>query len=371
MDVQKKLQTSSLVLILTATLVAFMAGCQSQREAPSEEIRIGLIASLTGPAATHGENWVMGARLAAEQLKEDGVSLRVIVEDDQTNPSQAVTAFNKLVNQSQVNGVIGGTWDFLFEPLIPLAMRNRVPFITPTNPYEYLVEETRDNPWVMTNGLRLEAEKDALRKLMTDLDVSTVGLVYPTIRWGYSHAELVESLKDEMGFQISYRYEFPFEGYPDVMRVAALQASQNKPDLIYAPIDDVGLDIMINEMARLQYFPKVVCTQHLHSALEIARDPALYEKVFGVYPAIKGDEFISAYRGAYDSEPKVYAEAGYDAMMFLVKALQAGVDFEKRSPRFEMQGITGLHRLPESGANLVDNTAEVMTVRDGRFVPYR
>mgnify|MGYP005700136941 FL=1 len=91
--------------------------------ADTKKIKIGAIASLTGPAAEQGKNWVDGATLAVKALEKQGISIEFIVEDDASKPAQVHTAFNKLVSIDQVQGVIGGTWDFLAEAANPLSLK--------------------------------------------------------------------------------------------------------------------------------------------------------------------------------------------------------------------------------------------------------
>ena len=116
-------------------LFAILMLCAAPRavaEPPPQKIRIGAVVSLTGYAEKNGRNWLEGAQLAIEDLNRDGIACELLVEDDQTTPVKAVTAFTKLAVVDKVQAVVGGTWDFLAEAVFPLAQRYHVPFVTPT-----------------------------------------------------------------------------------------------------------------------------------------------------------------------------------------------------------------------------------------------
>ena len=100
-------------------------GCTSApEESTSDEIRIGLIASLTGPAGEQGKNWMRGAKLAAKELKAKGVKLSLVVEDDRTLPAETVKSVQKLVHVDNVDALVGGTWDYLVESASPIEQQS-------------------------------------------------------------------------------------------------------------------------------------------------------------------------------------------------------------------------------------------------------
>ncbi|RME57718.1 MAG: amino acid ABC transporter substrate-binding protein, partial [Candidatus Dadabacteria bacterium] len=122
-------------------------------------LKIGAIASLSGAASRQGKNWLRCAKIAVEEInkKAEKVRIKLISEDDQTNAGKAVSAFLKLKDFNGVRAIIGGTWDFLAEPLYPLARRYKIFFLTPTNPVEIMSKDALNNPYVFTNGLSLAA----------------------------------------------------------------------------------------------------------------------------------------------------------------------------------------------------------------------
>ena len=95
-------------IILIAAIVMFSA------PKGEETIRVGSILSLTGAASAWGEAAQNGINIAVEDINKGGgvigKQIEVIYEDDQSNPTQTVTSFNKLRDIDGINFFIGASW---------------------------------------------------------------------------------------------------------------------------------------------------------------------------------------------------------------------------------------------------------------------
>ena len=70
-----------------------------------QNVEIGIITDLTGPAAYWGTSSQVGAELAVEELKEEGYDINLVYEDYRLDSSEALSAVQKLVNVDDVDGV--------------------------------------------------------------------------------------------------------------------------------------------------------------------------------------------------------------------------------------------------------------------------
>lgn len=353
-------------------LTLFVMRCQRvEKQEGNDSIRIGVIASLTGAASDQGIDWMQGARLAAEELQAKGIPVELIVEDDATQPRQAVSSFQQLLAISKVDAVMGGTWDFLADALYPLVKENKLPLLLPTNPYELVDRVASDNPWVLSNAMTLHAEKQALSKLFGALEVKRVALLVPNLAWGWGHADIIRALGKSQDFTIVFDEQFSFESYLDSLRVSLLRALRENPDVIYAPIDAPGMTLIVKECARMHVAPYLVASQHLHRAVQATNAPALFERTFGVYPKVFGETFSEAYRRSYGVAPEVYAESGYDGVGFLVALLQQRITVSDKPRGFRWNGIAGGYRLFEGSSRVLESDeATIFTVRDGALVEW-
>jgi branched-chain amino acid transport system substrate-binding protein len=86
----------------------------------AEEIRVGALCELTGPAAAHGKSLAAGMRIAADEINRGGGTpdgrpgiggrpLALVVEDVESSPPRALFKAKKLVEQDRVAGLVGAT----------------------------------------------------------------------------------------------------------------------------------------------------------------------------------------------------------------------------------------------------------------------
>ena len=110
------------LLALTACLVAF-----TQAAIAADPIKVGMLASLTGPAAESGRFQTLGAKLAIDEInKAGGVigrQLELIIEDDQTTNPGAVLAFSKLAGNPEFVAFLGPIFSTQIHAMAPDALK--------------------------------------------------------------------------------------------------------------------------------------------------------------------------------------------------------------------------------------------------------
>ena len=335
--------------------------------APKDPLSLGAIVSLSGDAARNGRNWLEGAELAIDELNQSGVGVRLVVEDDATVPGKVATAFVKLATVDKVSGIIGGTWDFLAESAFPLAKQYRTPFITPTNPVEILSAAARSNQWVFTNGLSLSAEEQVLRQFLKMKAIRSVGLVYINVPYGISHADLLRKIAKDSGVDVLTDTQISYEGFHDVIKLAALKIFQKKPELVLVVLNYEGVDLLLRELAVRHSTPLVVMPHTLKEAYDFAEKPDRYGRAYGIYPKYASNDFDKTFLNKFNRAPYDYAAAGYDATMFMANlALRRGSG-DLSGVKVVYEGVTGMHAIPAADRSVVSTRAAIMSVVDGRL----
>ena len=272
---------------------------------------------------------------------------------------------------------MGGTWDYLAETIYPLAAKYKVSFVTPSNPAELISEEGKKSPYVMTTGLTLKAEKDAISSFIKSKKITSVALLYPDLPWGLSHAKMMKDLCKELKVKVLLDKSFPYEGYLDAVKVLAQQIAKKEPSLVYMPIDARGLDAAGKVFEERKFFPVILTSQHLHTAISLAPiDSSRYAKSFGVYPKLSDSTFPERFESESGVHWWPYAGSGYDAVMTIYNLnLAKGRSKDKKgefslSKDFEYKGISGQYSLPMSGKSLgvAKNTAQIVQFRDYQMI---
>ena len=81
--------------------------------APSAPLKIGVVTSLTGPAAIYGPPVQATVELAMKQINDlggvNGQPIEIIIADDGSNPTTGAKAVSKLLEQDGVNALVAMT----------------------------------------------------------------------------------------------------------------------------------------------------------------------------------------------------------------------------------------------------------------------
>jgi branched-chain amino acid transport system substrate-binding protein len=119
--------------IAPAITLLVLAGSAAAQEpgVEKDKIRIGVLGSLTGPAAIWGSGNLSGGTLAFEEANAaggiNGRKLEWIVEDDETSPPKAIAAFKKLTEQEKVFAIFGPAASAISAAMVPTMKQAGIP----------------------------------------------------------------------------------------------------------------------------------------------------------------------------------------------------------------------------------------------------
>lgn len=121
------------MLAAGAAFIAAVAGITPVMA--QDTIKIGLIASLSGPSAKSGEAITRGLTIAINEINEAGGLLGKQVEllrrDDENNPGKGLVAARELVQREKVAVLFGGLQTPVSLALVPYMNSSKVPFMGP------------------------------------------------------------------------------------------------------------------------------------------------------------------------------------------------------------------------------------------------
>ncbi len=102
----------------------------------AEEIKIGVIAALSGPIAFYGQTTLNGMKLAIEQINAqggiNGQQIKLIIEDNKGDSTESVTIAKKLINVDKVTAILGPIISTNCLAVAPIAQEAKVPMLTAT-----------------------------------------------------------------------------------------------------------------------------------------------------------------------------------------------------------------------------------------------
>lgn len=136
------------VLVLAAVLIvaALIAGCSQQPTAsqsasgssPQGVVKVGVIASLTGPASNVGTSMWQSAQVAADKINANGgvtmkdgskSQLKLIVGDDESTQQGGQDAATKLITADNVDILVGGYSSAVTSSYEQTIAQYKVPYI--------------------------------------------------------------------------------------------------------------------------------------------------------------------------------------------------------------------------------------------------
>src|SRR5262249_46253888 len=125
--------------------------------AAAEEIHIGVLAPLSGPAASYGQDIVNGLRLAADGINaKGGIGGRTIgmdEGDDRGSPKDAANVAQKFVSNDRVVAMIGGATSTATFGAVPVAQRGKLPFLITLASHPDL---TKEGNYIFRNSVTQE-----------------------------------------------------------------------------------------------------------------------------------------------------------------------------------------------------------------------
>jgi branched-chain amino acid transport system substrate-binding protein len=118
--------------LAVATAMTFSMELTAKAE---ETIKIGLIATLSGPSAKSGEAITRGLEVAIDELNAAGGILGkqvvLLSRDDESNPAKGLTAARELVQREKVAIVFGGLQTPVSLAMVPYFNQVKTPFMGP------------------------------------------------------------------------------------------------------------------------------------------------------------------------------------------------------------------------------------------------
>lgn len=163
-------------LLAPALALAAVQPLLAQEQGVSDnEILIGEVLMLSGPAAFIGKSAYAGSKLAAAEINAaggiNGRKLRVLYEDDGYVPARSVSAMRKLIDVDKVFAITGTTGGSGVTAVMPVVEEKGVPTIVHVAPNPTVLNPRRANVFMVGpdydvaayEGMRYLADKQGKR----------------------------------------------------------------------------------------------------------------------------------------------------------------------------------------------------------------
>jgi len=183
-------------LIATAMLFAgsIITGAYAQ-----ETISIGVTQPLTGAFAASGNYVAQGAKIAEDEINKAGgvlgKKIQLIIEDNKSNPTEAVSTVEKLTQKDKVPVLMGAWSSTLTLAVMPKLEEYRVPMVVETSSSGKIT--TSGNPYIFRISPTSAMEAKAFQPLVKKMGIKKADFLYTNNDFGIgSGAEYSKMLKE-------------------------------------------------------------------------------------------------------------------------------------------------------------------------------
>jgi branched-chain amino acid transport system substrate-binding protein len=155
-------------LVWKTVAAAFAASLMAGTAGAQEPIKIGVTQPLTGAFAASGNYVAQGAKLAEEEInKQGGVlgrKIQLVIEDNKSNPTEAVATAEKLISKDKVPVLMGAWSSTLTLAVMPKLMEYQVPMLVETSSSGKIT--TSGNPYIFRISPTSEMEAKAFAPMV-------------------------------------------------------------------------------------------------------------------------------------------------------------------------------------------------------------
>ncbi len=382
------------MVLAAAMMLTAMVGCgngntqdggnANNAGATGDTIKIGGLAPLTGDVSVYGVAVDNGVKMAVEEINADGgvlgKQIEYIVYDEKGDATEAVNAYNKLVQSDNVVAIIG---DVTSKPTLAVAQqaaKDKIPLITASGTAENITQAGEN----IFRACFIDPFQGELMASYASkkLEKKTAAIIY-NISDDYSKGlyEAFEAAAGDLGIEV-VQVEGYGKGTVDFKAQLTNIKSKN-PDVIFLPVyyQDVALiAVQAKELGIEAQFLGADGWDGVIGQVDESNMDAVNGAYFCSQYSAQSDDpdlqaFLSKYKETYGMDASQFAVLGYDAMKMLAQAISEAGSTDSAAitsamAAIDFTGLTG-HMTFDENRNPVKSAA-ITQIDNGeyKFIEY-
>jgi len=369
----------SRLLAAAAALLLSAAAAQAQ-----DTYKMGMAAGLTGYAATVDRAWRDGVEIAIAALNAKGGILgkkvELVVEDNKSEPQEAVTVYRKMISSDNVNMFVSGCVSAGNFAAAPVVVRAEKPMVL----CSILPQQPDHVKWAFTTipppRFEVETRLDYLQK---HTQVKKIGVLHDPSPYANAQKAAAEKEAKDFGLEVVGIEQYKTDDAdlsPQIQKMyaagarAVLKIGLGGTTLTAAKnIKQLGLDmLMLTSLEDIAVFKPVA--EVLGDKFFFVASPA---QVYEALPdgALKTEigKFLQPWRAKYQDRDPNWAGRGWDAVMLTAAAVEKAksADGAKLRDTLEtmdrFQGTTGIYHFSASNhQGITENPLLIARIINGQ-----
>ena len=317
---------SRLLTSLTAALTAAALMGTAVNALAADQLRVGFMTTLSGPAASIGTDIRDGFNLAVKHAGGNlgGIPLDLQIVDDQLKPDVAKQVVDRFMQQQKAHIITGVVFTNILLPVIPSILESKTFYVSPnTGPNDYA--GAKCNPYFFVASWQSEDIPSAMGKFVSDRGIKNVYLI------GANYPGGRENLS---GFKRLYKGKIVDEIYTPMNQLdfsaelTSMQAKKPEAVFIFLP-GGMGINF-IKQFAAAGLSKDIQLFVPGYSADEDTIKPVGSALLGAVNTSFWGHDldnapnrkFVADFEKTHSRLPTLYAAQGYDTAMLIDSAVR-------------------------------------------------
>jgi branched-chain amino acid transport system substrate-binding protein len=306
-------------------------------ETSTKEIPIGIALAQTSNVALLGQEGVAGSKIAEKYFNDkggiNGTPIKLVVQDTGGDEAGAINAFQTLITQNKVAGIVGPTLSQQAFSADPIAERAKVPVIAASNTAKG-IPEIGDYIARVSSPVTVVAPNSVKAALKINPKIKKVAVFFAqNDAFNKSETEVFQKTVKDQGLDLVTVQKF--QTTDTDFQTQATSALNLKPDLII--ISGLASDggNLVRQLRELGYKGLIIGGNGLNSSniFAVCKTQCNGVLVAQAYsPDHKNavnEAFRETYLNQYKKQPPQFSAQAFAAVQVYVEALQA---LDKKTP---------------------------------------
>lgn len=262
-------------LFQIAALAAVVAS--GSAAAQDNEIRIGIMMPLSGPAARSGQETLEAAKLYYDIVNgshdiplpfaktqgipsKGGMKIRLIIEDHGGRPERGAAIAERMITQDKVHLLQGAFHSAVAAPASQVAEKYGIPFVTGGSESPALTERGFKTFFSVTPTAN-DIAKDFFTFIQDmakekNVRLRTLGVIHVNDNWGSSLAQASEKMYKQYGFETLSTISYSPQASD--LRSEVLRLKADTPDVLLQASFDSDAILAVRSYQALAFTPKAI-----------------------------------------------------------------------------------------------------------------
>lgn len=325
----------------------------------SEELRLGILAPLTGDFASYGEQVREG--IEAAKLELDGAGIRTnFIYMDACYSKDAIPAMEALATVQNIDGIAANFCLAAIPGAAPIVQREELPFMHTAAATAAVLEAGN---YIFATNIRVKEEAYALAEhAFNDLHARTAAVLFVTTDFGADYDRFFSERFESLGGKVVERLTTA-PGTND-LRAEVLRVKSAKPDVVMLAHLGRTMGVLLRQLQSMGVKAATLGTYETEDASVIETAGSAAEGIEYFVPA------AGLVPGSAPSLSSTIAKNAFDGAVLLGKVLHECLGNREcakerlRSTR-EYRGVSGTFSLDPSMAQ--GRKMELRVVHDGKW----